>query len=155
MARFASVIVSFIAIFFACVASAAPLAPRQLLGGLGGIGCNVARIQTVGSLRRTIGEVNDLSEAAASDTATAAAASDASAALQSAHGGIQQIATALLTGQAPPQAGRDSVEQGFNAAKTALNSITSTDPAIVAQVAEAQEDLDRAIAAGQRVVDRC
>ena len=60
-----------------------------------------------------------------SDSATANAASTAGAALQSAQGGIRDIAVALFTGQAPPQAGRDTVEAGLADAKAALDGITS------------------------------
>ncbi|EAU92499.1 hypothetical protein CC1G_00718 [Coprinopsis cinerea okayama7 len=158
MARFTSFIVGFLLFFCnAWMTLAAPveIEGRQLLGGLGGIGCNLARIQTVTGLRRTIREVDQLAQAAGADTATANAAANARTALDTAQGGINQIAVALFSGNPPPQAGRDITEQGFNDAKAALNSITSTDPAITAAVAEAQADLDRTISAGQRVVARC
>ncbi|KAH6896138.1 hypothetical protein BKA70DRAFT_1570374 [Coprinopsis sp. MPI-PUGE-AT-0042] len=153
MARLSTVLVAVFLLFCnACVTFAAPLAERQLLGGLGGIGCNVARVQTVAGLSRTIGEVNRLSSAAA---ATADAAATAGAALDSAQAGIREIAVALFTGEAPPQSGRDAVEAGLTDAKAALDSITSTDPAITAQVAEAQKDLASTAEAGQKVVSRC
>lgn len=156
MTRFSTVLVAIVLLFCnACVTLAAPLAERQLFGSLGGIGCNVARVQTVAGLARTIGEVNRLSQAAAADSATANAASTAGAALQSAQGGIRDIAVALFTGQAPPQAGRDTVEAGLADAKAALDGITSTDPAVTAQVAEAQKDLASTTEAGQKVVSRC
>ena len=60
-----------------------------------------------------------------SDSATASAASTAGAALDSAQGGIREIAVALFTGQAPPQSGRDTVEAGLTDAKAALDSIAS------------------------------
>ncbi|KAH6911050.1 hypothetical protein BKA70DRAFT_1560232 [Coprinopsis sp. MPI-PUGE-AT-0042] len=156
MARLSTVLVAVFLLFCnACVTFAAPLAERQLLGGLGGIGCNVARVQTVAGLSRTIGEVNRLSSAAGADAATADAAATAGAALDSAQAGIREIAVALFTGEAPPQSGRDAVEAGLTDAKAALDSITSTDPAITAQVAEAQKDLASTAEAGQKVVSRC
>lgn len=156
MSRLSTVLVAVFLLFCnAYMTLAAPLAERQLLGGLGGIGCNVARVQTVAGLTRTIGEVNRLSQAAAADPAAASAASTAGAALSSAQGGIREIAMSLFTGQAPPQSGRETVEAGLTDAKAALDSINSTDPAIMAQVAEAQKDLASTAEAGQKVVSRC
>ncbi|TFK18654.1 hypothetical protein FA15DRAFT_760517 [Coprinopsis marcescibilis] len=151
MARFAQVLSLLIA-FCACAVSAAPIAPAQAAAALQ---CDIARVQIVASVNRTVAEVNDVIQGAGADVATAAAASTAAAALQSAQAGIDQIAAALLAGKAPPQASRDIVEQGFADAGVALDSIVSTDPAILAQVTEAKDDLESAASAGELVIANC
>jgi len=128
---------------------------RQFLKALGGIGCNIARLQTVTDLATSSQAVSKLSTAAAADAATAGAATTATDGLNSAKAGIATIAKDILTGQTPSAAARTQVQTGLNAAKTALAGITSTDPAVTAAVAAAAAKVDKTIAAGGQVVAKC
>ncbi|KAF8066052.1 hypothetical protein FPV67DRAFT_1671057 [Lyophyllum atratum] len=134
---------------------AAPIAERQLLKGLGGIGCNVARVQTVASLAAASRAVAKVTTASAADATAGDAAAAAKTGLDSAKAGIATIATALVTGQAPPEAACTQTLDGLNAAKTALAGITSTDPAVTSAVADAAAKVDKTIAAGGKVVAKC
>ncbi|KAK7428820.1 hypothetical protein QQZ08_004590 [Neonectria magnoliae] len=127
----------------ATVTQAAPLEPRQLLGQLGGIQCNLARVRIVGALGDAGDAIDNIQ-----DQATSAAAS---AGLDQANAGISQIASALIAGEAPPDEGRTEVEAGLQAIGAALDSGDSSDAA----VGEAQNALTDATAAGQDVVAQC
>lgn len=129
--------------------SAVPLESRQI----GGIGCNIARLNVVTNLRQTTNAVNKL--AASSDPTTADAATTAQGGLQDASDGIKTIAGALLTGQTAPAASRDQVSQGLLTAQTALNNITSTDNTVTSEVDNAMSQLEKTISAGQDVLDQC
>ncbi|KAI3396057.1 hypothetical protein diail_474 [Diaporthe ilicicola] len=101
-----------IAALFAISTSAA-VVERQL----GGIGCNVARIQILGALgdaKDAIGQIQD--------PATQQAAQ---AGLDQANGGISQIASSLLSGAAAPAASRDDVAAGLAAMNDALSGADS------------------------------
>ncbi|KAL9716722.1 hypothetical protein Ac2012v2_001175 [Leucoagaricus gongylophorus] len=139
-----------IAVLYATSAiSAVPLESRQI----GGIGCNIARLNVVTNLRQTTNAVNKL--AASSDPTTADAAITAQGGLQDASDGIKTIAGALLTGQTAPAASRYQVSQGLLTAQTALNNITSTDNTVTSEVDNAMSQLEKTISAGQDVLDQC
>ena len=83
-------------------------------GGLGGIGCNLARLRIVGALGDTADSV-----AAIQDTTVQQAASDG---VKQAQDGIKTIAQSLFSGGAPPAEARKTVEAGLTAAGDALAS---------------------------------
>ncbi|KZV91354.1 hypothetical protein EXIGLDRAFT_719417 [Exidia glandulosa HHB12029] len=141
----------FATVFFVGSAAAAPLQSRQV----GNLQCNLARLRIVGALASTTGTVEKISDATADDDVTASAADDALTGLDGASSGIKTIALALVSGQTAPADARDQVEAGLTQAKTALDSISSTDDAVTAQVTKAQKSLDKAISAGQDVVAEC
>jgi hypothetical protein len=90
------------------ITTSAAVVERQI----GGIGCNVARFKIVGALKSagdSIGQIQDASVQSA-----------AQAGLDQANGGIKQIASGLLSGQAAPAASRDEVKAGLAAMDTAL-----------------------------------
>jgi len=122
---------------------------------IGGIGCNVARAQTVGRLAQSAAAVRAVKSAAASDATSAAAANQATTALNSAKAGIAQIAVALIAGQKAPAAARDQVQTGLNDAMTALTGINSTDPNVTSAVTAAQSKVSSTMQAGQDVVSKC
>ncbi|KAK7039255.1 hypothetical protein VNI00_010160 [Paramarasmius palmivorus] len=127
------------------------LSKRQI----GNLQCNIARLQTVRNLGATADNVDAIAAAAGSDPEAASAAQSAQTALSSSQDGIGQIAQAIITGQQAPAAARDQVGQGFADAKSALDSISSTDPNVMSSVSAAQASLDKAISAGQDVVSNC
>ncbi|KAH6988349.1 hypothetical protein EDB80DRAFT_689931 [Ilyonectria destructans] len=127
----------------ASVTQAAAINPRQLLGQLGSIQCNIARVRIVGALGDAGDAISNIQ-----DPATSAAAS---AGLDQANAGISQIASAIVAGEAPPAEGRSEVEAGLQAMGTALTAGDSTDAA----VGDAQSALADATAAGQDVVAQC
>lgn len=89
-------------------AAAVQLESRQI----GGIACNVARLQVVGALgdaETAIGNIQD------TDTASAAQAG-----IDEANGGISEIASAIVAGEQAPDSGRASVESGLTATNSAL-----------------------------------
>lgn len=122
---------------------------------IGGIGCNVARAQTVGRLAQSAAAVKAVKSAAASDATSAAAADQATTALNSAKAGIAKIAVALITGQKAPAAARDQVQAGLTDAMTALTGINSTDPNVTSAVTAAQSKVSSTTQAGQDVVSKC
>ncbi|KAF8921581.1 hypothetical protein CPB85DRAFT_1271480 [Mucidula mucida] len=123
-------------------ADAAPLHSRQI----GNLACNIARLKIVSNLAATKSAVSEI------DDTNAAAKTAATDGLNSASDGIKTIAKSLITGAQAPAAARDQVGAGLTAAQTALDGLTSgDDPA----VAEAQDKLSSAIAAGQDVVAQC
>ncbi|KAH7161927.1 hypothetical protein B0J13DRAFT_534953 [Dactylonectria estremocensis] len=125
------------------VTQAAALKPRQLLGQLGSLQCNIARVRIVGALGdadQAIGNIQDQA------TSTAAAAG-----LSQANAGISQIANAILAGEEPPAESRSEVQAGLEAMAAALTANNSTDPA----VGDAQSALTAATAAGEDVVAQC
>lgn len=87
---------------------AGPIETRQI----GDLACNVARLKTVGSL----GKAGDAIKQLADNTTQAAAQQG----LDQANGGIKAIAGALLSGQAAPAGGRDSVAAGLQAMNATL-----------------------------------
>lgn len=108
-----------------------------------GLSCNVARLRTVAGLAVTNRAVNKIAAAYVirfsctpiskeltildrNDPAAEAAVAAAKAGLKEAQGGIGQIATALVAGLNPPEAGRVKTEAGLDAAKTALAGIAGT-----------------------------
>ena len=82
--------------------------PRQI----GGIGCNIARLQIVSALDATGKDVNKIQDAAVAQAAKAG--------VDQAFGGIGQIAKALLSGQTAPASSRNTTEAGLTAASQAL-----------------------------------
>lgn len=96
--------------FLATLVSAAAVDPRQLAGGLA---CNIARLQIVNALGSTEDAVAQIQ-----DPATASAAQ---AGLDQANGGISEIASAIVAGDAPPDSGRAEVEAGLQAVGSALD----------------------------------
>ncbi|KAH7130896.1 hypothetical protein EDB81DRAFT_763561 [Dactylonectria macrodidyma] len=96
------------------VTQAAAIQPRQLLGQLGNLQCNLARVRIVGAL-------NDADQAIGNiqDQATSAAAA---AGLSQANAGISQIASAIVAGEAPPAESRSEVEAGLEAMAAALTA---------------------------------
>ncbi|KAF9050782.1 hypothetical protein BDZ89DRAFT_1006105 [Hymenopellis radicata] len=138
----------------------APLHSRQA----GNLACNIARLKIVSNLAATKSAVGEI------DDTNAAAKTAATDGLNSASDGIKTIAKSLLTGAQAPADARDQVGAGLTAAQTALDGLTrqvvilrsqkfrtlpiadsGDDPA----VAEAQDKLSAAIAAGQDVVAQC
>ncbi|GLB43718.1 hypothetical protein LshimejAT787_1402300 [Lyophyllum shimeji] len=153
MARFTTLFVALALASCQLGVHAAPLSGRAGVGSF--IQCNLARLKTVGGLAGTTSAVQKLAGAAGADAATSSAVTAAQAGLKDAQTGIQTIAQALISGQAPPADARDQVGKGLNAAQTALAGITSTDPTVAAQVQTAQDKLKQTISAGQQVVDTC
>ncbi|KAI1081106.1 hypothetical protein F5B20DRAFT_71977 [Whalleya microplaca] len=127
----------------AAITSAGTIDRRQILDKLGSIPCNAARFRIVGALGDTKDAVGQIQDAGVQDAA--------STGLQQAQDGIGQIAQAIITGQDPPQAGRDQVEAGLGAAGDALAGGDANDTA----VSDAQTSLDKAVKAGQDVVANC
>ncbi|KAF9002778.1 hypothetical protein BDQ17DRAFT_1326531 [Cyathus striatus] len=128
---------------------------RALLGAIGDVQCNAARLKTVASLTATQAAVSKLANAASGDEATTSAVSTAQTGLKSAQGGIGQIALALATGQDPPASGRQQVQDGLQSAQTALNNINSTDSSITSATQNALNSLNATISAGSDVVSDC
>jgi hypothetical protein len=123
---------------------------------IGGIACNIARLQTVTSLAKSSKAVKKLAAAAANDATAADAATQATSGLGDAKAGIAKIAATLLTGGKAPADARTQVENGLNAAKTALAAAAnSTDPAVVDAVTAASNAVDSTITAGGKVVANC
>ncbi|PVH96095.1 hypothetical protein DM02DRAFT_535952, partial [Periconia macrospinosa] len=110
---------------------------------LGGLGCNVARLQIVRALGQTGNDISGIQDASVKQSAQAG--------VDQANDGIGQIAQALLAGEAPPQDGRDITEAGLTAASSALAAGDASDPA----VASAQGSIADAISAGKDVVAKC
>lgn len=103
----AKVIISVLA---ATAVSAATLPTRQI----GGIACNVARLQVVSALGDAESAISSIEDA---DTASAAQAG-----IDEANGGISEIASAIVAGELAPDSGRASVESGLTAANSALSA---------------------------------
>lgn len=99
-----------LSLLLATAVSAATLPTRQL----GGIACNVARLQVVGALGDAESAISSIE-----DTTTASAAQ---AGVDEANSGISEIASAIVAGEAPPDSGRATVESGLTAASSALSS---------------------------------
>lgn len=97
-------------IFLALGAVAAPLESRQT----GNLQCNIARLKTVGSLSKAGSAIKQIQ-----DPATQSAAQTG---LDMANGGIQTIASALLSGQTAPADGRNNVAAGLQAMNATLSA---------------------------------
>ncbi|OHE92116.1 hypothetical protein CORC01_12571 [Colletotrichum orchidophilum] len=136
-------IVAFLMATSATLTSARSIDRRQLLGSLGSLQCNVARLQIVGALSDTQDAVDQISDAKVQQAANAG--------LQQAQGGISQIAKSLISGGAPPAASRNEVAAGLSAAGTALSGADASNKA----VADAQAGLAKSVKAGQDVVANC
>lgn len=113
------------------------------LGSLGTVSCNVARLDIVKSLADTKNAVTNIT-----DPAIKQAAQDG---LKQADDGIATIAKAIVAGQAPPAAGRDTVAAGLAATGNALMGAASNETAIV----DAMSSLADSVKAGQDVVANC
>ncbi|KAK1675534.1 hypothetical protein BDP55DRAFT_552445 [Colletotrichum godetiae] len=137
------VLVTFLMATSATLTSARSIERRQLLGNLGSLSCNVARLQILGALGNTEDAVSQITDTTVQDAANAG--------LQQARGGISQIAKSIVSGDAPPAASRDEVAAGLAAAGTALSGGDASDQA----VADAQAGLDKSVKAGQDVVANC
>lgn len=123
---------------------------------IGGIACNIARLQTVTNLAKSSKAVKKLAAASSADATATDAATQATTGLGDAKAGIAKIAAVLLTGGKAPADARTQVENGLNAAKTALAAAAnSTDPAVADAVAAASKAVDSTIAAGGKVVSNC
>jgi len=122
---------------------------------IGGIKCNIARVQVVGGLAASSKAVNNVATASAADAVTAGAAQTAQDGLTSAKQAIAVIAKNLITGQASPPDARTQVVDGLNTAKTALAGVNSTDPAVTSAITAAQGKIDATLTAGSKVVAAC
>jgi hypothetical protein len=80
---------------------------------LGGIVCNIARFRIL----KALGDTRDAVDQIQNPAVQAAAVEG----LDQASSGINQIATALLTGGTPPAGGRDLVADGLAAVGAALS----------------------------------
>ncbi|UQC91227.1 uncharacterized protein CLUP02_16761 [Colletotrichum lupini] len=129
------ILVTFLMATSATLASARSIERRQLLGNLGSLSCNVARLQILGALGNTEDAVSQITDTTVQDAANAG--------LQQARGGIAQIAKSIVSGAAPPAASRDEVAAGLAAAGTALSGGDASDQA----VADAQAGLDKSVKA--------
>lgn len=98
----------------AAVINPAPAAANNKPRQLGGIACNVARLQVVSALGNAESAVGQIQDA---DTASAAQAG-----LDQANGGISEIASAVLAGEQAPDSGREAVEAGLTATNAALSA---------------------------------
>ncbi|KAL1882173.1 hypothetical protein Daus18300_000658 [Diaporthe australafricana] len=127
-----------LAFVLAAGASAAAITPRQNQDA-----CDQGRAGVVNALK----EINTSSAQIQDATVKQAVQSG----LQQSAGGVQQIGQAIKAGQAPPAAGRDEVQAGFEAMNAAIISANAADPA----VASTQTSLNAAIAAGVQVVQTC
>jgi len=139
---------------FTCFVQAAPLGQIQERQ-VGGIACNVARLQTVAGLSKSAKSIQSAITAAGSDAASAAQLQTAATGITSAQAGVKTIAGALLTGQAAPADARTQVGDGLTAATTALNSINSTDATLTSAVTAAQSAVAGTVTAGEKVVSDC
>ncbi|KAK2050799.1 hypothetical protein LZ31DRAFT_6536 [Colletotrichum somersetense] len=79
---------------------------------IGGIGCNIARLNIVSAISSAQDAVDDIQDATVKNAA--------SAGLSQASDGIGNIAGALISGQKAGQNDRDSVKTGLTATGTAL-----------------------------------
>lgn len=96
-----------LALVLAAGASAAAITPRQDQAA-----CDQARTGVVNGLK----QINTSSGQIQDATVKQAVQSG----LQQSAGGVQQIGQAIKAGQAPPAAGRDQVQAGFEAMNAAL-----------------------------------
>lgn len=94
----------------AAAVSAAAVNPRQI----GGIACNVARLQVVGALSDAGDAIGQIADA---DVQSAAQAG-----LDQANGGIDAIAQSIIAGEKASADGRTNVEAGLTAMADALAS---------------------------------
>lgn len=133
----------FVMAFFFQV-EAAPVESRQI----GGLQCNIARLQTVTNLAAASRAVNKIDTT--TDPNVASAVSTAQQGISSAQAGIKTIAGALFTGQQAPAAARTQVGNGLTTAQTALQGISNT-----TGVSAALGSLGKTISAGQKVVADC
>ncbi|KDR70084.1 hypothetical protein GALMADRAFT_905540 [Galerina marginata CBS 339.88] len=152
MARFAYFFALAFALLFSCV-MAAPLgeSKRQI----GDIQCNVARLKTVAGLAKSAKSIKSAIAAAGSDSATVAQLQTAAKGISSAQAGVATIATALFTGQQAPAAARQKVQDGLDAATSALGSTASADSKVTNAVSTAQSSVSGTAAAGAQVVADC
>jgi len=109
----------------------------------------------VSGLAASTKAVGAVGAAGGSDATVATAVQTAQTALKSSKDGISTIAKALAAGQLAPAAGRIQVDDGLNAAKTSLASITSTDPAVVSAVADAEAQIEKTLTASASVANNC
>ncbi|KAJ6583073.1 hypothetical protein DFH09DRAFT_1360337 [Mycena vulgaris] len=143
MARIFSVLVS---LCIAACAFSAPMHRRQT----GDLECNLARLKIISDIagaQTLIGQLNT------TGLPTAAAVAVAQAGLQSVDEAIQDILTAVFTGQTAPANSRDQVAQGLKAAQSALAVVT--DPSANATVTEVLAKLTSAATDGDDVVSKC
>ncbi|TCD63659.1 hypothetical protein EIP91_005139 [Steccherinum ochraceum] len=137
----------------ATVVGAAPshLSARQV----GGLQCNIDRVQIAGSIFQALITTKNLTEELSSDPVGSAAMTNVTAGLYEVIEGFAAIATAIFTGSKAPSDARDQVGEGVVTAFTAANQINSTDPAVVANVAQLKDELIAANTAGDDVVQDC
>jgi hypothetical protein len=141
----------------ASTASPATSGATQALSGrqIGGIKCNISRLQTVTALGASTAAVAAVEAASKGDAASSAAAKTAQAGLGSASAAITKIAEAIVTLQKAPPADRDQALQGLSDAQTAMGSITSTNKVVTAAVSGAQKLIANTITAANGVVANC
>jgi len=125
------------------------IAGRQI----GNLTCNIARLKIVAALAQTTSGTKKLQSLVTGDDATSA--SNALTGLQSAASGIETIAIALISGQTASADARQQVGDGLDQAKSALGNITSTASDVTTQLTSVQQNLEKAIAAGDSVVANC
>ncbi|KAI7786741.1 hypothetical protein LA080_002852 [Diaporthe eres] len=127
-----------LALVLAVGASAAAITPRQDQAA-----CDQGRAGVVNGLKAINTSSAQIQDATVKQAVQAG--------LQQSAGGVQQIGQAIKAGQAPPAAGRDQVQAGFEAMNAAIIGANAADPA----VASTQSSLNAAIAAGVQVVQNC
>ncbi|KAJ3490025.1 hypothetical protein NLI96_g1710 [Meripilus lineatus] len=137
-------------------ASMAGAAPLQLESRqIGGIQCNVNRLQIVSDLTGAKATAKTLTAALASDQASSDLMSTVTQGISDAQAGIGKIAQALFTGQQAPAEDRDQVASGLGAAIDAAGSLDTTDDATSQDVTKLQQQLAKAATAGKGVVANC
>ncbi|ORY54704.1 uncharacterized protein BCR38DRAFT_479346 [Pseudomassariella vexata] len=132
-------LVAYLLVAAAATGSARSIDTRQI----GGISCNIARFQILQALGDTKDATGQIQDAAVQNATTTG--------LDQADAAIKTIASALLSGETAPADARDEVAAGLTAAFTALEAGDATDTAVT----DAQTALDKAVKAGQDVVDKC
>jgi len=152
MARFAYFFALAFALLFSCV-MAAPLG--QSKRQIGDLQCNIARLKTVAGLAKSAASIKSAIAAAGSDSATVSQLQTASSGISSAKAGVATIAQALFLGQTAPAAARQKVQDGLDAATSALGLTASTDSAVTNAVSTAQSNVAGTAAAGAQVVADC
>jgi len=135
----------------ACVyhTHAVPLQRRQ-------VQCDAARDAIVVSLNEANIAVTALATAAADDVAASEQVAEAEQGLQLANDGVNDVTQALEQGQAPPQAARDQVFEGLEAALAVFSTLSQVEESAFApEIIDAQSAVVETIDAGELVLEAC
>ncbi|PAV20192.1 hypothetical protein PNOK_0512600 [Pyrrhoderma noxium] len=155
-ARISLLAVSLILGFCALGVFSGPLANAELSRRqIGDYQCNVDRLFVTMDVPQIISNVEKLASAGASDPAVTNATTTALEGLDSAQQAIDTIIHALFEGQTVPADARKQVEQGLITAQDSLDSIHSTDTAVISALSDAQTTLQNAELALQGIVVNC